>query len=237
MPQDHKIRLSRKAEKDSVPPIRMSGTERRRQILETAIIVFSEKGFSGATTKEIAHRAKINESLIFRHFNGKGALYEAILNELSREERYVTSWNTLVEFAAVKNDSEVFTTAGKLIIERNTSERDFLRVLIYGILENRGSVARMLAEKMRPLEDFLVEYIEIRQSDRAFRRTEPLPVVNAFIGMTMHHLMTGEMFCRPNYKTTDGEAIAVFARIIMADLQYRSYERANLEAAANFNEI
>lgn len=225
MPEHQKIRSSKLTEKQSAPPARMSGSERRRQILETAMIVVSEKGFGGATTKEIAHRAKINESLIFRHFGGKDALYDAILCEYSGEERYAASWNALVAFAEKKKDLEVFTTAGKFIIERNTSERDFLRVLIYGILENRGSVALMLENKLRPLEDFLVEYIQIRQAEKAFRRAEPLPVVNAFIGMTMHHMMTGEMLCRPSYETTDIEAVAVFARIILADLKCRNNEK------------
>ena len=227
MQENHKTRLSGKPEKALSPTSRMSGAERRRQILETAIIVFSEKGFSGATTKEIAQRAKINESLIFRHFSGKDALYDAILEEHSCEEKYARSWNKLVSYAKAKDDFKVFTTAGKVIIERKTSDREFIRVLIYGILENRNSVARMLEEQLNPLKNFLVEYIEIRQSERVFRHTEPLPIVNAFIGMTMHHMMTDEMPCRARYEASDINAIAVFARIILADLRCTDLEKAN----------
>lgn len=228
MQENHKIRPLPKRDKNlSTPSLRMSGIERRRQILETAIAVFSEKGFSGATTKEIAQRAKINESLIFRHFSGKDALYDAILEDHSGEEKFARSWHKLIACANAGDDSKVFTTAGKFIIERKASERDFLRVLIYGILENRASVARLLEEQLRPLKNFLIEYIERRQSELIFRRTEPLPVVNAFIGMTMHHMMTGEMLCRSIHEASDTEAIAVFTRIILADLQICGAEKQN----------
>ena len=227
MQENQKTHLTGKNEKQLTPSARMSGVERRRQILETATVVFSERGFSGATTKEIAQRAKINESLIFRHFSGKDALYDAILEEHSCEEKYARSWDKIVAHAKAKDDFKVFTIAGKFIIERKTSERDFLRVLIYGILEKRGSVAKMLEEQLNPLKNFLVEYIEIRQSEKVFRRTEPLPIVNAFIGMTMHHMMTDEMLCRARYEASDVNAIAVFARIILADLRYTDVEKAN----------
>lgn len=228
MQENQKTRSVGKGDKSlSPPPSRMSGAERRRQILEIAIVVFSEKGFSGATTKEIAQRAKINESLIFRHFSGKDALYDAILEEHSCEEKYARSWHKLIACANSRDDFRVFTTAAKFIIERKTSDREFIRVLIYGILENRNSVAKMLEEQLRPLKDFLVEYIERRQKDKIFRRTDPLPIVNAFIGMTMHHMMTGEMLCRAQYGDAEIEEVAVFARIILADLRSSDFEKAN----------
>lgn len=228
MQENQKIRLPGKNEKPHSPsPSRMSGAERRRQIMETAVAVFSEKGFSGATTKEIAQRAKINESLIFRHFSGKDALYDAILEEHSCEEKYARSWDKIVSYARAKDDFKVFTTAGKLIIERKTSDREFIRVLIYGILENRSSVARMLEEQLRPLKDFLVEYIELRQSENIFQQTDPLPIVNAFIGMTMHHMLTGEMLCRAQYGDAEIQEINIFARIILADLRCSDFEKAN----------
>ncbi len=59
---------------------RMSGDERRMQILQIAIKLFSQKGFRGATTKEIAAAAGISEAMVFRHFATKHELYHAILD-------------------------------------------------------------------------------------------------------------------------------------------------------------
>jgi AcrR family transcriptional regulator len=46
-------------------------SERELQIMEAALKVFSEKGFNGATTKEIAEVAGVAEGTIFRYFKTK----------------------------------------------------------------------------------------------------------------------------------------------------------------------
>lgn len=46
-------------------------SERELQIMEAALQVFSEKGFNGATTKEIAEVAGVAEGTIFRYFKTK----------------------------------------------------------------------------------------------------------------------------------------------------------------------
>lgn len=58
---------------------RLSADERRRQILKSAIKVFAEMTYHGATTKRIAEEAGITEALIYRYFGSKRALFtEAI---------------------------------------------------------------------------------------------------------------------------------------------------------------
>ena len=52
----------------------------RHKILETAIRLFSERGFNGTTTKEIAEEAGVNEALIFRYFSTKRDLYGSIID-------------------------------------------------------------------------------------------------------------------------------------------------------------
>src|ERR1043166_2227934 len=59
---------------------RMAGEERREQILSVAMTLFSNHGFRGTTTKEIAHAAGVSEAMVFRHFATKEELYAAILD-------------------------------------------------------------------------------------------------------------------------------------------------------------
>jgi TetR/AcrR family transcriptional regulator len=65
------------AEPKSAP--RMAAEDRREQIIEVAVRLFSQKGFRGATTREIATAAGVNEAIIFRHFSTKSDLYAAII--------------------------------------------------------------------------------------------------------------------------------------------------------------
>jgi AcrR family transcriptional regulator len=54
---------------------RMSKEDRRKQILESALNVFIEKGYNGATTQEIANAADISEVTLFRHFSSKQEIF------------------------------------------------------------------------------------------------------------------------------------------------------------------
>src|ERR671933_1617043 len=72
------------AARPSPPPAqaggRMAAEERRLQIVRVAMRLFSERGFRGTTTKEIAHAAGVSEAIIFRHFATKEELYTAIID-------------------------------------------------------------------------------------------------------------------------------------------------------------
>jgi AcrR family transcriptional regulator len=56
--------------------------DRKRQILEAALAVFSEKGFALATTAEIARTASIAEGTIYNYFSSKRELFIAVIREL-----------------------------------------------------------------------------------------------------------------------------------------------------------
>ena len=58
----------------------MAAVDRKHQLLETALDVFSRQGYEGATTKEIAAAAGVAEAVIFRHFPSKQALYTEVLD-------------------------------------------------------------------------------------------------------------------------------------------------------------
>jgi TetR/AcrR family transcriptional regulator, regulator of cefoperazone and chloramphenicol sensitivity len=53
----------------------------REQLLETAGQVFSEKGFTGATGKEICERSGANAAAVVYHFGGMDNLYRAVVQE------------------------------------------------------------------------------------------------------------------------------------------------------------
>ena len=59
-------------------------SETGESILNAAMMLFAEKGFSGTTTRQIAQQAGVNEVTLFRHFRSKTELFHRILEEIQR---------------------------------------------------------------------------------------------------------------------------------------------------------
>ena len=56
-------------------------TEKQEKILKAALELFALEGFKATSTSKIAKRAGVSEGLIFRHFENKEGLLEAIIKE------------------------------------------------------------------------------------------------------------------------------------------------------------
>ncbi len=57
----------------------MKKLETKEQLLKATLKLISEKGYLGATTREIAHEAGVTELTLFRHFGSKERLFEELL--------------------------------------------------------------------------------------------------------------------------------------------------------------
>lgn len=67
-------RLGRVAAPDKevrAPRARMTGSERRQQLIEIAKSLFAERGYEGTSIEEIALRANVSKPVVYEHFGGK----------------------------------------------------------------------------------------------------------------------------------------------------------------------
>lgn len=62
-------------------PLNVDGRDTREAIIDAALEVFAEKGFHGASLKEIAAPVGIRDSAIYHYFASKEQLVDAILAE------------------------------------------------------------------------------------------------------------------------------------------------------------
>lgn len=60
---------------------RLEQGDTRGRILDAALTAFAERGYAGATTREMARRAGVNEVTLFRRFGSKKALFAAVVSE------------------------------------------------------------------------------------------------------------------------------------------------------------
>jgi len=65
--------------------VRMSGKERREQLLDIGRALFAERGFDATSIEEIASRAKVSKPVVYEHFGGKEGLYAVVVHrEMAR---------------------------------------------------------------------------------------------------------------------------------------------------------
>jgi len=64
---------------------RLPANQRRAQLLDTAAEVFAVRGYSGATTAELAEAAGVSEPIIYRHFKSKKDLFIALVEQTGQE--------------------------------------------------------------------------------------------------------------------------------------------------------
>jgi len=206
------------------PSARMSGDERRVVILQAAVELFSQHGFKGATTKEIAKASGVSEAMLFRHFENKDALYAAIIETKGcREGATKFAWDNdeaLVNAIAKKDDAAVFYRLGFTILEKQQSNVPFMRLLLYAALEEHDLAERFFHEFVERVYEFIGGYIAMRQKDGAFRKLKPRLAVRAFLGMLLHHSLNNILWDKRGYllKISNDEAAKGFAGILLNGL-------------------
>ncbi|WP_425566580.1 TetR family transcriptional regulator [Planomonospora alba] len=62
------------------PRRRMTGKERREQLIQISRSLFAEKGFDGTSVEEIAAHANVSKPVVYEHFGGKEGVYAVVVD-------------------------------------------------------------------------------------------------------------------------------------------------------------
>jgi AcrR family transcriptional regulator len=173
---------------------RFSSQERKTSIIVAASSIFAKKGFAGTTTREIAKSVGVSETLVFKHFPTKRALYAAILAEKSP---IPTLLPVLKESARRRDDVRVFTLIASAVIHRE-ADSALPRLLLFSALEGHKLSEMFFQNQVRGFYDFLSGYIRQRVRDGAFRNdVDPLLAARGFVGMVVYHRLLSYIFKVP----------------------------------------
>jgi AcrR family transcriptional regulator len=195
----------------------MSAEDRRLQILRVAVGLFSQKGFGGTTTKEIAQAAGVSEAMVFRHFATKQELYSAILDHKACSGDSMNPEQMVAEALRQKDDRAVFEQLALGALDHHECDPEFQRLLLHSALEGH-ELAEMFFEKfILRVYALLGNYITERQRDGAMVKMDPLMVVRSFIGMIIHHSLNNNLW-DPNrrlLKISNEDAAKHFTDILL----------------------
>lgn len=214
---------------------RMAGEERRLQILRVAVRLFSQRGFRGTTTKEIAQAAGVSEAMVFRHFATKEELYTAILDHKACAMEIADPCKLVEDAVLGKDDRAVFETLAFTALEHHDHDREFLRLLLHSALEGHELAQMFWDRNVLELYEFLGAYVAERQRDGVFRPIEPKVVVRAFIGMLIHHSLNNNLW-DPSRRLLDmnnEDAAREFTEILLRGIRTEAEQQSlTVKAAA-----
>ena len=201
----------------AVSGTRMAAEDRRLQILRVAVSLFSQRGFGGTTTKEIAQASGVSEAMVFRHFATKQELYRAILDHKACSGDSMNPEQMVAEALKQKDDRAVFEQLALGALNHHECDPEFQRLLLHSALEGH-ELAEMFFEKfVRRVYELLGGYIAERQRDGAMVKIDPAIVVRSFIGMIIHHSLNNNLW-DPNrrlLKISNEEAAKHFTDILL----------------------
>jgi AcrR family transcriptional regulator len=187
---------------------RMTAEDRRGQILRGAMELFAEKGFRGATTREMARHLGISEALMFKYFPSKEGLYRAIIQKRTdgSEEMFFPK-----EAILAKDDRQVFRSIASNLIARNTEDPTFMRLILYSALEGHELSRIFFETHVMGRTRLLSDYIRQRIKEKAFKPVPPLLAARAFMGMIIHYVQFQEIYGMKSFlKFSQKKAVNTF---------------------------
>lgn len=196
----------------------MPSTDRRQQLIEVALDVFAQRGFAGATTKEIARAAGVTEAIVFRHFPTKQDLYRAVLNHATSECEMSNRMAGVDAAMARNDDAGVFAEIARLVLEGYSVETRYQRTMLFAALEGHELGLEHYRGIAEPVAARWVGYIERRQREGAIRPCKPLALLCVVAGAAQQFGMMSYLF---GFQTgvTDETAVRDFIEIILKGAQ------------------
>ncbi|UQX89342.1 TetR/AcrR family transcriptional regulator [Jatrophihabitans telluris] len=135
------------------PRIRMTGNQRREQLLDVGRALFAEKGFEATSIEEIAARANVSKPVVYEHFGGKEGLYAVVVDrEMRRLLDRITSALT------GDNPRALVEQAALALLVYIEEETDGFRILVRDspVVSSSGTFSSLLNDIASQVEYILV---------------------------------------------------------------------------------
>ncbi|MEU0131003.1 MULTISPECIES: TetR/AcrR family transcriptional regulator [unclassified Streptomyces] len=132
--------------------VRMTGKERREQLLDIGRTLFADKGFEGTSVEEIAARAGVSKPVVYEHFGGKEGLYAVVVD---REMRQLLDLVTGALTAG--HPRELLEQAAFALLDYIETYTDGFRILVRDspVAQSTGTFASLISDIATQVEDIL----------------------------------------------------------------------------------
>ncbi len=146
--------------------VRMTGKERREQLLDIGRSLFAQKGFDATSVEEIAQKAGVSKPVVYEHFGGKEGLYAVVVD---REMRALLDSITGA-LTSQGHPRELLEHAAFALLDYVESSTDGFRILVRDspVAQSTGTFASLISDAATQVEHIMVSEFKMRVFEPKF---------------------------------------------------------------------
>ena len=135
----------------------MEYNDKQVQIMETAEILFAEKGFNGTSVRDIAEKANVNLAMISYYFGSKDKLLEALFGY--RGEHFKLKLETIIEDKEL-GSLEKMNILIDHYIDKMMQQQCFSRIMVREqVLNHTGITAELIFQMKKRNQELISKLI------------------------------------------------------------------------------
>jgi TetR/AcrR family transcriptional regulator len=161
--------------------------EVRSRILSAAEKVFAERGYAGATTREIAERAGIGKRMLFYYFPTKETVYRAVL------ERIIAGLVGIYQDTRGEPGPIGLADAIEAITHFTAQNLPAMKVWLREIIDDGPHLADLTQRYMAPLYEQAGTGVARNMASGVFRHGDPMHALVNVGGVTIFYFLIAPM--------------------------------------------
>ncbi|MDA2989815.1 MAG: TetR/AcrR family transcriptional regulator, partial [Actinomycetota bacterium] len=132
--------------------MRMTGQERREQLLDVGRSLFADKGFEAVSVEEIAAKAGVSKPVVYEHFGGKEGLYAVLVDREMNDLLHSIS-----DALTAGGARALLEQAGMALFDYIDTNPDGFRILVRDspVSQSSGSFASLIVDIAAQVEHLL----------------------------------------------------------------------------------
>ena len=162
--------------------------------METAEVLFAEKGFNGTSVRDIAEKAHVNLAMISYYFGSKDKLLESLFDY--RGEHVKLKLESMVEDKTLGS----FEKLDLLIdhyIEKIMTQQCFSRIMLREqVVNHTGITAELITQMKKRNQQIISKLIHQGQKKGEFKRSIDIPLMMATLVGTAGHIIATQPYYR-----------------------------------------
>lgn len=161
----------------------------KKKILEATLKLISQKGYLGATTREIAREAGITEITLFRHFGSKEKLFEEVLKSYT----FLPRLKQLIPQLEGLPYEEALMEIGMGFLHTLKEKSSMVRIMLSEITLYPEKIRLIHERFINDMIDTLSQYFNTLQGKGTLREFSPHIGARAFLGMLFSYFKAEEI--------------------------------------------